>query len=291
MKIVSPYTYPHNWLKSNFHTHTTRSDGSASVQEVVAMYRDDNYDVLALTDHHKLSVGDEKGAGKMLLLPGQECHIPDKAREFQYHVVGLGLSRQVERQNRGQKLIDAVVKAGGIAIVGHPRWSWMSYEQFDGLKGYVAFEVYNGACEKMVERGFSVDYWDHWMTRFRKPLYAVGVDDMHSPQRDFGMGWTYVNAAKTSDAVIDALRRGDMYATNGPRIETIRTTARSITVHTSAAKAIKFRKSDGWPICVVEGENLKSATYNPKGNEGYIRVEVHARDGRIAWSNPLMIEP
>ena len=291
MRIVSPYTYPHNWLKGNFHTHTTHSDGDTSSADVVAMYRDDNYDFLAITDHDRLSLGDEPGAGKMLLLPGQECHIPGDSPEPQWHVVGLGLTRQIERQPNGQALIDSVASAGGLPIVCHPRWSWMPYEAFDALSGYAAFEVYNGVCEIAVERGFSVDYWDHYMTKFRRPVWAVATDDLHWMHSGFALGWTVVNAERTPESIYAALRRGDMYSTCGPRIETIRSDDFSIEVHTSAAKAVKFRKADGGNAAVIEGAHVKSAVYHPRGDEVYVRVEVHGHDGRIAWSNPFMIEP
>ena len=39
------------WYKGNLHTHTTRSDGRKSPEEVMALYRDHGYDFLALTDH------------------------------------------------------------------------------------------------------------------------------------------------------------------------------------------------------------------------------------------------
>ncbi len=290
MRIVSPYTYPQHWLKGNLHTHTERSDGTDAVDDVIAMYRDDGYDFLALTDHDRLSVGDEGGAGEMLLLPAQECHIASDSGEFSYHVVALGLERAVPRQGKGRALLDAIGAAGGTAILAHPRWSWMPYELFDGMVDGGLFEVYNGVCEKEVARGHSSDYWDRWMTRERRALWAVAVDDMHRPARDFAMGWTYVNAQRKPESILAALRRGDAYATSGPRFETIRVTDDTITVHTSAAKAVKFRTTDGNVAHVVEGEHVKRASYSPTGDEVYVRVEVHAHDGRIAWSNPFMIE-
>jgi len=295
MRIVSPYTYPHNWLKGNFHTHTTRSDGKSSPAEVIAAYRDDNYDFLALTDHHKLSKGDEGGAGDMLLLPGQECHVPGDSKVFEYHIVGLGVKKQIPAIPDGQGIIDAIRKAGGMAFVAHPRWSWMPYEIFEGLEGYVGMEVHNGNCEVTTARGHSVDYWDKFMTERKKPLYVVGVDDMHLLSRDFGTSWTCVNAKKNARSIYDALKRGDAYASSGPRFETIYVNDESITVHTTAAKCVKFVGKYGDVRQVTEpgtlGEYVKSATYHPTGNEVYIRVEIHAHDGRIAWSNPFMIEP
>ena len=39
------------FYKANFHLHTTNSDGRRSPEEVIALYREQGYDVLAITDH------------------------------------------------------------------------------------------------------------------------------------------------------------------------------------------------------------------------------------------------
>ena len=291
MKIQSPYTYPQHWLKVNLHTHTTRSDGRATLEEIVAMYRDDGYDALAVTDHDKYFDGEASGADGMLLLPGQECHVKRESDNFSYHVVSLGRTGDIPRFDTGQEIIDEIRSRGAMAILCHPRWSFMPYELFNEIEGYIAFEVYNGTCEKAVGRGFSNEYWDKYIKKFKRPLWAVASDDTHQPQRDFAMGWTYINAPRTIEGIWDALRRGDSYASNGPRIETIRVADGAITLHTSSAKAVKFISVDGRVLESVQGEHVKVATYRPTGDELYIRAEVHAHDGRIAWTNPFFIEP
>src|SRR5215813_8805491 len=45
------------FYKGNLHTHSTRSDGKLSPEEVVAAYRERGYDFLALTDHFLKSYG------------------------------------------------------------------------------------------------------------------------------------------------------------------------------------------------------------------------------------------
>ena len=294
MKIRSPYRYPHRWLKGNFHAHTTRSDGASTVEETIAMYRDDGYDFLSITDHYRLVDPGAKSSGRMLLLPGQECHVSEEALRngaFSYHIVGLGVRTEVPRLDTGQEIIDAIKKSGGLAFVAHPRWSMMPYELFDCLTGCDGFEVHNGNCEKECGRGFSVEFWDRYMVAHGRALWGVGADDLHLPSRDFATSWTYVNAAGNPRAIYAALRRGDAYATCGPRIETIRAHDGRISVRSSAAAAIKFVSTEGRILECVEGEHVKAASYAPTGGELYVRVEVQAHDGRVAWSNPFFIEP
>ena len=42
-----------NRWKINLHTHTTRSDGSRTPEEVAEIYKKAGYDVIAVTDHWK----------------------------------------------------------------------------------------------------------------------------------------------------------------------------------------------------------------------------------------------
>ncbi len=45
------FTAPGQFWRGNLHTHSTRSDGILSPEEVCRRYRDEGYDFLALTDH------------------------------------------------------------------------------------------------------------------------------------------------------------------------------------------------------------------------------------------------
>lgn len=49
--ISNPYAVSGKWYKGNLHTHTTRSDGTLSPEEIVKWYEDNGYSFLAITDH------------------------------------------------------------------------------------------------------------------------------------------------------------------------------------------------------------------------------------------------
>jgi hypothetical protein len=290
LRIVHPYTFPHSWLKGNFHTHTTLSDGKSPLADVIAMYRDDNYDFLAITDHRKYWTPPAESDGGMLLMPGQECHVTDDAGTTDAHVVSLGARGHISDGPDMQRIIDSIREAGGAAIVAHPRWTYMAYETFAALRGYAAFEVWNGGCSD-VARAASSDYWDWYLSKGLPAVWGVGTDDMHNGDHDFGTGWTWANSAKDPASILDAISRGDCYATSGPRIETIRVDGDTIVLHTSPAKLVKFMASEGRVVKWVEGKNVRHAEYRPSGTEIYVRAEVHAHDGTVAWTNPFTIEP
>ena len=58
------------WYKGNLHTHSTNSDGRLSPEEVIRLYREEDYDFLALTDHWFM--GEERQEENFLLLSGAE---------------------------------------------------------------------------------------------------------------------------------------------------------------------------------------------------------------------------
>jgi hypothetical protein len=57
--LEDPYAAPGNWLKSNFHLHTTHSDGSYTGGEAASLYASMGYGALCLSDHNQY--GDQDG--------------------------------------------------------------------------------------------------------------------------------------------------------------------------------------------------------------------------------------
>src|SRR5262249_52399561 len=93
----SLFPAPGHFYKGNLHTHSTRSDGKLSPEEVVAAYRERGYDFLALTDHFLLQYGypitDTRPfrALDFTTLLGAELHGPRIASGLDWHLVAAGL--------------------------------------------------------------------------------------------------------------------------------------------------------------------------------------------------------
>ena len=53
MKITHPYENLNggSWLRGNLHTHTTNSDGTHDMQNVINTYANLGYDFLSISDH------------------------------------------------------------------------------------------------------------------------------------------------------------------------------------------------------------------------------------------------
>jgi hypothetical protein len=64
--------------KANLHCHSVLSDGKKTPEELVAMYKEHGYDVLAITDHERPHQHQELASEDFMLLTGYECYIrPD----------------------------------------------------------------------------------------------------------------------------------------------------------------------------------------------------------------------
>lgn len=132
------------FYKANFHLHTTNSDGRRSPEEVIALYREQGYDVLAITDHWKVTRESHLDEG-MLVLSGVEFdfNLPGQV----IHMLGLGVQPdildKVSRASGPQRAADEISRQGGVAVLAHPAWSLNPPSTMCALSGVTCAEVYN----------------------------------------------------------------------------------------------------------------------------------------------------
>lgn len=202
--------------KAALHMHSTVSDGVFSPEEAIALYEKKGYEVYAFTDHRKTNPVSSYRTG-MTLLSGMEIH-PRGPHGTLWHIVALGIPESFKNREgiSAQKSIDRVIRAGGVCLMAHPHWSGQSSADVAALKNLSALEVFNSEC-RYIGRAYNTQLRDELLNMgIRMP--AVCVDDMHRKESMF-LGWTMVLAGNRSEgAVMDAIRRGRMYATQGPEI-------------------------------------------------------------------------
>ena len=79
-------------------------------------------------------------------------------------------------------------------------------------------EVWNASAHRENDRGDSAYVWDRQLDE-GAALAPFATDDAHYAATDLGDAWTMVRAADRSrEAVVAALRGGNVYASNGPVI-------------------------------------------------------------------------
>jgi len=299
------------WYKGNTHTHTLNSDGDSTPDEVVRWYRSHGYRFLVLTDHNFLTSVDGLNAlhganERFLVVRGEE--VTDAFGDKPLHVNGLNLARQVEPQHGTsildtlQRTIDAIRAADAVPHVNHPNFRWaITPEELRQIRGNKLLEIFNGHPEVNNLGGGGVPgleaVWDTLLTAGTL-VYGIAVDDAHvfkDPGNPAvagpGRGWVMVRAPRLeARALVDALERGDFYASTGVTLADYQVTAQAMTIKvattTFAKYRIQFIGSGGRLLREVADA---SAEYSFTGNEGYVRAKVLESNGLVAWCQPALV--
>ncbi|MGN6379568.1 MAG: CehA/McbA family metallohydrolase [Gaiellales bacterium] len=293
------------WLRCQFHSHTTNSDGNATPAELCAHYAGLGFDVLAITDHWHVT---EHVHPEILTLPGSELSCRDPGPSGEAEALALGV-RVLPDTREPFEHIEAmatwITAQGGVPVLNHPYWSGLDRAAALGAPSVVALEVWNGGSEVMQGNGLSTVHWDDVLSTGRM-LWGIATDDCHRPGEDSGIGWTWVHAAERSpDAVLDALRRGAAYGSVGPRLEAVEVGDETVEVRSSPAASIRLR-SGPWDGCAVNADPahggyrgreiardanglITAARFDYPEYWRWARVEIEDERGRRAWGNPFRL--
>ncbi len=291
MNSRSPFDSPGVWLKGNLHTHSTQSDGARDPDDVVSWYTDRGYDFLAITDHRTRTIVDPPEDNSLIMLPSMELDGRDESFGGEYHLTGIGLA-SLDRTETGTSLqaaVDQVKADGGLAILAHPNWLGIAPHQVFPISGLDGLEVFNVNCEQGNGKGESGQLWDHVLDADMK-LHGLAVDDAHWHGPDAGKAWVVVRSqTRTAEGVYDALATGCFYSTQGPEIHSFTVDGNVARARCSPVVDIRFVSQGkfGRRFTSENGE-IEEAEFVLLGQEKYVRLVCIDRDGRTAWSNPVM---
>ena len=100
------------------HLHTTYSDGTATVDEIVAAAAVAGVDLVLLTDHDSLGARDDGWDGRH----GDVCVlVGTEVSPKQGHYLAFGVDREIPHEGRSALQIAAAVReAGGVGFAAHP---------------------------------------------------------------------------------------------------------------------------------------------------------------------------
>lgn len=299
------------WFKGNTHTHTLNSDGDTAPDDVVRWYREHGYQFLVLSDHNVLTSVDGLNAllgadERFLVIRGEE--ITDRFETKPIHINGLNLDSLVPPQGGGsvqetvQRNVDAIRAANGVPHVNHPNFGWaISADELARVRNNRLLEIFNGHPQvNNVGGGGSPGLEQMWDTILSRGilLYGIAVDDAHHFKRPWdaessrpGQGWIYVRAERlTPSAILEAMEGGDFYASTGVVLTDYEVTPSSMTVTVRRRAFEKYRvQFIGRGGRVLWEAASSSATYQIRGDEGYVRAKVLDSNGRVAWVQPVMV--
>ena len=319
---VNPFALPGEWLKCALHTHSTGSDGTLSPGHLVQAYEEAGFDVVAITDHWRLT--EVPSTERVLTIPSAELgwdianpRYPRQSAEFL--VYGIDHLPEDPGGNRDNWYTNedenyevrtfADLTAGSawaatmdaVVYVAHPYWTQLSVDDLAAQEGFVGLEVFNGASELECGRGDSSVWWDELLGRGR-PTFGIATDDQHYPLYELATGWTMVRSVDRSpSAVLNALRHGHSYFSHGPTIEHVTVDDDTITVASSPARSVVLQSEEELGIAVTagrdgrrqgevldtDGSGLLTTVRFEKPPSRYRRVTVVDSEGRRAWSNPI----
>ena len=300
------------WFKGNTHTHTLNSDGDSTPDDVVRWYREHGYQFLVLSDHNFLTSVDALNAlhgadDRFLLVRGEE--VTDRFGEKPIHVNGLNLTELVQPQGGVsvvdvlQRNVDAIRKERGIPHINHPNFRWaITPDELRQVRNTRLFEIYNGHPEVNNVGGGGVpgleEVWDAVLSSGQL-IYGIAVDDAHVFRQPGnpdvagpGRGWIVVRAPRLDAAsLMQALERGDFYASTGVVLNELRADSKTITVSVKPNASSKYRiQFIGAQGRVLREVAEPAATYTISGDEGYVRARVLESNGRYAWVQPVMVQ-
>jgi hypothetical protein len=301
------------WYKGNTHTHTLNSDGDSTPDEVVRWYRAHGYQFLVLTDHNFLTSTDALNAlhgadEQFLVIKGEE--ITERLGSKSLHINGLDVSSRVAPQGGAsvvevlQRNVDAIRQVKGVPHINHPNFGWsISRDELQQVRNYRLLEIFNGHPLVNNLGGGGVpgmeEVWDAILSSGAR-VYGIGVDDAHTFKDPGnpdvagpGHGWVVVRAPRLeARALLDALERGEFYASTGVELTDYRVNATEVTVTVKATAFSKYRvQFIGKGGRLLREVTEPTATYVIRGDEGYVRGRVLESNGRIAWCQPVFIQP
>jgi hypothetical protein len=277
----------------------------------VRWYREHGYQFLVLTDHNYLTSVDglnavHGAAEKFLVIAGEE--VTSTVASKPVHVNGLNLDALVPPPGGTsilevmQKSVDAVRAAKGVPHVNHPNFGWaITADELRQLERTKLFEIFNGHPHVNNAGGGNVpgleEVWDRVLTSGRL-MYGIAVDDAHHFKRAGdpaasgpGRGWIYVRAARLEPrAIVEALERGEFYASTGVELAAYDATRTAITLKVKGTAWSKYRvQFIGRGGHVLAEQTDGSASYAFKGDEGYVRAKVMESNGMVAWTQPVPV--
>lgn len=277
------------WYKGNLHMHTTCSDGHLSPEEAILIYKKNDYDFISITDHRKLSK--EQHFEGMLLIPGAEWDFSDPV----YHILSIGTESDFGYSEGCsiRELIVRINESGGIAILAHPAWSLMNPDEMMNLDGFAAAEIYNSvsAAPWNANRADSSQYFDLWAAK-GKIVPAVASDDSHWYTGEQTKSYTIVQAeALNTRSILDAIKAGKFYASQGPRFYEISYDYDKVYVKFSneVKRVIVYSNSVWVDQRVYDNPNGEIVYYRAKSDK-FVRIELIDGTGNRAWSSPFLLE-
>jgi hypothetical protein len=178
-------------LRGNLHAHTTFSDGVRSPAALVAEYESRGYDFLAITDHEDHANWVEPGYQQAL----------DRLRPGLLLFRGIEVNFDPIAQHVGKVIGDRET----LWVLNHPARYRLSVDETRERITMIQAAGWPLAAIEVTDTGHYRPEYDTDAI----PLVKIATDDAHRPPH-FGRAWIEVDAPRDRDAIIRAIRAGEV---------------------------------------------------------------------------------
>jgi len=295
------------FFRGNLHCHSNRSDGLLEPEGIVAAYRHAGYDFVCLSDHFEERYGWRvtdtrhlREEGFTTIVGAELSSAPWTERNtFWVTAAGLPVDFAAPPENGRAEAIGRAREDGAFVVMLHPGLNNLplaAVDELPALEAVHAVEIYNHnmAVGALPDRAHGAYMLDGLLEKGYRVLVNAG-DDAHfgHPLDRFG-GWVEVHCGRLDpEILLDSLKAGRYYSTQGPSLRELLLNGDNLHVETSEAYAIALTGGgDRW----LSGEERTSQVDEPitqadfdltpfRGS--YCRVTVVDPQGRRAWSNPI----
>lgn len=294
---------PTRFFKGNLHTHTTRSDGVAPPGDVSAAYAEAGYDFLVLSDHLESEYGwrvtdtDEADDPRLVLIRGAELSTaPWDDRDVMWFLA-VGLPRDFRTSGEEDPLsrLQRARDHGAYLVLLHPGLNGLdpTLVRQSPLCAFVdAVEIYNHNLATLAPDAAHAEYMLDALLDAEAPVHVNVGDDAHwsHPHDRFG-AWLEVAAPhQNGPSILEALRVGAFFASQGPAIATLERRGDDLIVETSPVRAISLcGPTRQWrEVQSAIGPEVVAASFDLSPFRGtHCRIIAIDPAGRRAWSNPI----
>jgi phosphonate C-P lyase system protein PhnH len=217
----------------------------------VNRYSEEKYDFISITDHWCFpQLNGNRPTSPLLVINGVELDGYDNLGTY-YHVLAIGASLKPPLfTGNFFKTLRSAYSQGAVLIWAHPYWTGNSIQE--GMRHkFHGLEIYNHSSQCENGSGYALAHRDGMLSH-NPDFLGFATDDSHflPDQQYWKGGWIMVNAAECSQQdILEGIRQGNFYATQGPEFKTIQHSDNKVTVETSAVSYVRLigpRRTGKW---------------------------------------------
>jgi hypothetical protein len=281
--VADPYAVGGNWYKGNLHVASVRGVGKDLPNAIGAWYAGHGYAFLGISDMNTYTWASEYGTGAHPAIPTVDATYPFA------EVLAVGMDHW-QPANDLQGAIDWIAHDGGLPVLAAPGSTSRpeSLATVLALHGLFGLEVYDArVAESNPAQADATAMWDRLLSAGNR-VYAFAGDDATSLEDPaLGRAWIVALApAPDLNSLLSSLRQGAFFASTGAEFTRLKVTETTITVEAAPGSSLDFIGRDGH---VLKAVAARAGSYQVRGDEGYVRVEVIGENGAKGWSQPFFV--